>query len=249
MYEMRIGGVLFPVTPGKISYRINSKNETITLINGGEVNIIRTPGLTEITVDELLLPVQRYPFARYDGRFYHARWYVEKIEKWKNSKKPVKLKITRSSPNGKQQLRETNFDVTIEDYEIIEDAKEQGPDVVVKLQMKQYRKWGAKKLKIEKDTGNLTAGKKGSKNKNSSSRQKATTKTARKAKDTPGSYVVKKGDCLMFIARKQLNDSTRWREIYGLNQKTIEAEAKKRGRKSSSNGHWIYPGTKLKLPE
>lgn len=98
MYEMRIGGVLFPVTPGKISYRINSKNETITLINGGEVNIIKTPGLTEITVDELLLPVQRYPFARYDGRFCHARWYLEKIEKWKNSKKPVKLKITRSSP-------------------------------------------------------------------------------------------------------------------------------------------------------
>lgn len=150
-----------------------------------------------------------------------------------------------------KQLRETNFDVTIEDYEIIEDAKEQGPDVVVKLQMKQYRKWGAKKLKTgKKTTGNLkVAGKKGSKNKNSSSRQTATTKTARKAKDTPGSYVVKKGDCLMFIARKQLDDSSRWKEIYDLNQKTIEAEAKKRGRKSSSNGHWIYPGTKLKLPK
>ena len=53
----------------------------------------------------------------------------------------------------------------------------------------------------------------------------------------------------MFIARKQLDDSTRWREIYDLNQKTIEAEAKKRGRKSSSNGYWIYPGTKLKLPK
>lgn len=70
--------------------------------------------------------------------------------------------------------------------------------------MKQYRKWGAKKLKIEKDTGNLTAGKKGSKNKNSSSRQKATTKTARKAKDTPGSYVVKKVTALCLLQGNSL---------------------------------------------
>ena len=52
----------------------------------------------------------------------------------------------------------------------------------------------------------------------------------------------------MYIARKQLGDGSRWKEIYSLNKKVIEAEARKRGRKSSSNGHWIYPGTKLKLP-
>lgn len=52
----------------------------------------------------------------------------------------------------------------------------------------------------------------------------------------------------MKIAKKQLNDASLWKTIYSLNKKAIEAEAKKRGRKSSSNGHWIYPGTKLKLP-
>ena len=87
MYEMRIGGVLFPVTPGKISYRINSKNETITLINGGEVNIIRTPGLTEITVDELLLPVQRYPLhVMMAGFTMHAGiWKNRKVEEQQKS--------------------------------------------------------------------------------------------------------------------------------------------------------------------
>lgn len=60
--------------------------------------------------------------------------------------------------------------------------------------------------------------------------------------------MVKSGDCLINIAKKQLNDGSKWQKIYSLNKTTIEAEAKKHGRKSSSNGHWIYPGTKLKLP-
>lgn len=56
MYSMYIEDVLFPVTPGKISYKIGNNNKTITLINEGEVNLIKTPGLTEITIDELILP-------------------------------------------------------------------------------------------------------------------------------------------------------------------------------------------------
>lgn len=140
--------------------------------------------------------------------------------------------------------------MTIENYEIIEDADKYGMDICVKLDMKQYRPWGAKKLK----TGNVNLGsgkdtsKKSGKNGTGSKKQEASIKRTRDAKDPAGSYVVKKGDCLMYIARKELGDGTMWKEIYSLNQKVIEAEAKKRGRKSSSNGHWIYPGTVLKLP-
>lgn len=38
------------------------------------------------------------------------------------------------------------MDVTIEDYEIMEDADKYGSDVCVKLNLKEYRHWGAKKL-------------------------------------------------------------------------------------------------------
>ncbi|MDE6616436.1 MAG: LysM peptidoglycan-binding domain-containing protein [Lachnospiraceae bacterium] len=235
MYRMYIGGVLFPVTPGKISYKVNGSNETINLINGGEANIIKSPGLKDISIDELLLPAfQDYPFATYKKKFHSAWYYIDKLEIWKKRKKPVKFKITRTKPNEKFVFRKTDFDVTIEDYEIIEDAEKYGMDICVKIYMKQYRFWGAKILK---------PGNSNNKNKNA-----AYIKKARNAKDPAGSYVVKKGDCLMYIARKQLGDGSRWKEIYSLNKKVIEAEAKKRGRKSSSNGHWIYPGTKLKLP-
>lgn len=246
MYEMYIGKVLFPVTPGKATIKVNGQNKTITLINEGEVNLIKTPGLTDIEIGELLLPAfQKYPFAVYrdgavdrglsehgideNGVFHGASYYLNKLEAWKKKTKPVHFKLTRTTPDGQYLLWDTDFDVTIEDYEILEDREKFGMDVCVKLNMKQYRHWGAKKLTKRKNGKYLL-------------------KPFRDSKDTPKSYTVKSGDTLLSIARKQLNDGSKRKKIYELNKKTIESAARKHGRKSSSNGHWIYKGTKLKLP-
>lgn len=76
-----------------------------------------------------------------------------------------------------------------------------------------------------------------------------TTGTKRASKlDSNKTYVVKKGDCLWNIAKKFYKDATKWKKIYNANKTTIENAAKKHGKKSSSNGWWIYPGTKLKIP-
>ena len=61
-------------------------------------------------------------------------------------------------------------------------------------------------------------------------------------------YTVKKGDCLWHISRKFYGSGAKWKKIYNANKKVIEETAKKYGKKSSSNGHWIYPGTKLIIP-
>lgn len=76
----------------------------------------------------------------------------------------------------------------------------------------------------------------------------AKTSTKRPAK-TLKTYTIKSGDTLWKIASKYLGKGIRWREIYKLNKTVIEKAAKKHGRKSSNNGHWIYPKTKLKLPK
>ena len=36
-YRLYMDGILFPVTPSKITMKINGKNETVTLINEGEI--------------------------------------------------------------------------------------------------------------------------------------------------------------------------------------------------------------------
>lgn len=236
MYSMYIADedetVLFPVTPSKLSMKIKNQNKTITLINEGEVNLIKTPGLTEVSIDELLLPaVQKYPFAVYDGRFKPADYYLNKLENWKLKKQPVKFIVSRTTPDSSKLLWDTNMTVTIENYEIIEDAK-QGFDIKVKLKMKQYVHWGVKKLVKSKG----------------SNKKLTKIKDVRKGKSPAKNYTVKSGDTLYSIARKQLDNGAKWKSIYSLNKKVIENEARKRGRKSSSNGHWIYPGTKLKMP-
>lgn len=234
-YYMYIEKVCFPITPSKLTIKIANKNKTITLINEGEVNLIKTPGLSDIAVDELILPaVQKYPFANYlDGKFRGPEYYLNKLETWKKKRKPVNFKLSRTTPDGRNLLWDTNFSVTIEDYEIIEDAEQQGLDIKIKLNMKEYRAWGAKKLVIKKKT--------------TSKKKKATKKKIRKTKETAKTYTVKKGDTLMKIARKQLNAESKWKSIYKLNKSVIEKAAKKRGK--PGNGHWIFPGTKLKLPK
>lgn len=86
----------------------------------------------------------------------------------------------------------------------------------------------------------------------SSKTQRPASKKSNK-KSTTGSktttYTIKSGDTLSRIAQKKLGKASRYPEIYKLNKSKIEAAAKKHGRKSSNNGHWIYPGTKLTIPK
>lgn len=240
MYRMYLADekntILLPVTPGKISTKINGKNKTITLINEGEVNMIKAPGLTDIAIDKLILPMMnQYPFAQYENGFQPAGYFLEKLSQFKNSQKPITFVLTRKSPDDKTLLFDTNMKVTLEQYEIVEDAGE-GLDIVVKLDLKQYVFWGSKKLVIKKSN-------------NVGNKLKAVGKKATRQTKTPATtYTVRTGDSLFNIAKKQLNDASKWKKIYELNKKVIESTAKKHGRKSSSNGKWIYAGTKLKLP-
>lgn len=234
MYEMYLDGVRFPVTPAKLSIKSNNQNRTINLIHEGEINIMKAPGLLDISIDKLLLPVlSNYPFARYEGGvFKRAEYFLDLLERWKASGKPVPFVLSRLKPDGSTLLFETNRLVTVENYEIREDAKELGFDVEIRLDLKEYRIWGSKRLEIREDGVSCKI-----------TENKKNTRAAVKE------YVIKKGDCLYNIAKKQLNQGSRWKEIYDLNKKAIEEAARKHGRKSSSQGRWIWEGTKLKLPK
>lgn len=63
-----------------------------------------------------------------------------------------------------------------------------------------------------------------------------------------GEYTVVKGDTLWKIAKQTLGTQTRYAEIYDLNKDVIEETAQGKGKKNSSNGHWLFPGTTLKIP-
>lgn len=232
-YHFYMGKILCPVAPSKLQLKISNKNKKVTLIDEGEINILKQAGLTDVSFD-LLLPNVQYPFAVYKSGFKDAKYFLDEIEKLKTENKPFQFIVTRLLPSGKM-LFDTNMKVSLESYDINEDAG-QGFDVVVSIKLKQYREYGTKIC-------NVTF---------ADETPKVSVETARPAENPPSTgttYTVVKGDCLWSIAKKFYGNGSKYTVIYDANKTVIEETAKKHGRKSSSNGHWIYSGTELTIPK
>lgn len=199
-YSFFLGEMQLPVAPGKLQTKIKNQNKTVNLINESEVNILKSAGLTEILM-EVLLPQTQYPFAVYPQGFRGADYYLQEFEKLKVSREPFQFICSRTLPNG-TLLFDTNIKVSLEDYDITEDADE-GVDIKVTLNLKQYRSYGVRQVNVIK----------------TSAGQKTSTTNTRPAEKTPAkSYTTKAGDCLWNIAKKFLGDGSRYGEIYLLNK-------------------------------
>ena len=106
MYYFYIDGMELPVTPSKMTVKINNQNETVNLINEGEVNILKQPGLTDISF-EFMLPANPYPFSNNSIDISSALSHLESL---KADKAVFPLIVSRMTPAG-QLLHDTNLTV------------------------------------------------------------------------------------------------------------------------------------------
>ena len=222
-YDVYLGNCLLPVTPEKITTKVNGNNKTITLINDGEINILKKAGLTDIdfTVE---IPQSKYPYAVYKDGFKEAGYFFDIFENLKNSLKPFQFIVCRRMPSGRKLLS-TNIKVSLEDYKITESAKN-GFDFEVQLKLKQYRDYGTKQINVQ-----LASGK-----------PRASVEPKRETNNSPApssaqSYTVKSGDCLCAIARRFYGDDKRYIDMYNANKSII-----------GGNPNLIMPGQKLTIP-
>jgi LysM repeat protein len=227
----------FPITPSALNIRSDSNNKVVNLINEGDINILKSPSLTEIEFDARF-PMRQYPYARTYSEF---KSYFDVFKELKESKESFRFIVTRTTPGGTHTW-DTNLLVSLESFEINETAEE-GDDVIITFKLKQFKEYGV--VKVKKKT---TTTKKTTTNKKTTTVKKKTTPQRSTKKVTNKTYTVKKGDCLWNIAKKFYGKGSEWKKIYNANKNVIEKAAKKHGKKSSSNGHWIYPGTKLTIP-
>lgn len=200
VYFHGLGRILLPVTPSKIDYKINGRNKTMTLLNGSEINEIKTTGLTDISFT-FLLPNQKYSFASYlGGKYRPANYFLDKIEEFKKSTKPFLFFITRKTQNENDMFG-TSMYVTIEDYSIEEDVKN-GFDIEVSIKLKQFIEYGTKVIP------NIS---------NSSSSALSKTSTRISNKKIPSTYTVKSGDSLWSISKKLLGNGAKCWNLAKLN--------------------------------
>lgn len=226
MYSVFLDGWQFPVTPSKLNVAIKGKNKTLTLVNDGEINFLKTPGLTEIESFDASFPMlAAYSFAVYPNGFKPPSYFLGKLESLMTNKKPAQFIVSRVSPTGKL-LFSTNMQVSVESYTIKESATD-GLDVTVAIKLKQYKSFSTKTVtlpaKQETKTTNVV---------------KAVANKIREALTAPKAktYTVKKGDSLWAIAKKYTGNGSKYTELYNANKSKIK------------NPNLIYVGQVLTLP-
>ena len=222
----------FPITPGELTIKVGSNNKTVTLIDEGDINILKSPSLIEVEFTARF-PMRQYPYGKQYSDF---KTYFETFTKLKEEKKSFRFIVARSTPRHIRTW-DTNLLMALEDFTLNESADE-GDDVLIDFKMKQYKEYGVKTLKNKSDDAE-------SKTTSTSNEPRSTENKTSSTK----AHTVKSGDCLWNIAKKFYGNGAKWKIIYDANKNVIEQTAKKYGRKSSSNGHWIYPGTKLTIPK
>ena len=207
--------ILLPVTPSEIEMKTGNRNKAVYILNFGEMNLAKKPGLQEIRFTALL-PGRMYSFVQTEGGFHEPEYFLNCFKEYKAAAKPVQLILFRRLADG-TQLFCGNMDVLLEDYTVTEKGGEQG-DFWVEMHWKEWKAAKSIRYSVKSQNGGNVLVEQGQK---------------RQAKEPAATYMVKKGDCLWNIAKRELGDGTKYKEI-----------AKKNG---ISDPNRIYPGQVLKL--
>lgn len=222
-YEFYFDKTLLPVAPSSLQLKIGGANKTYTLIDGSEINVLKSSKLTEISFD-LLIPSVQYSFASYkNGEFKPSTHYLGIFEEYKVNKKPFQFIVNRKLPNG-NILFDTNMKVSLEDYTIKEDVKN-GFDIVVAIKLKQYRDYATKICDIQFASSKPTVA------------VKTTRASGSNAITLPTTHKVVTDDNLWAIAVKYYGDGSLMYGIYNANKDKIK------------NPNLIYPNQVLTIPD
>ena len=271
-FEVNRDVLTFPITPSELKISVGSKNQVITLIGGGDINVLKSPTLVEIEF-EARFPMRQYPYAR---EFKDFQSYYDVFQSLKEDKKSFRFIVVRTTAWGNRTW-DTNLLVALEDFEIVESADE-GDDVIVKFKLKQYKEYGVKVLKTQITNSSTQSTTTNNKNNNTTSTTPpvvigggtstatsastststtTSTPTTTSTSSTPRpslitdkgqEYTIKNGDTLWSISKKFYGTGNYASKLYEHNSAKIEDAAKRHGLKSSLNGQYLFPGMKMHIP-
>ena len=127
-----------PVKPTEFNVTVIHRNTVVNVIQLGDINLIGKTGLRDISLSSFF-PAKDYNFSYNQGRKKPIA-YVNQLEKWRKSGKPVRVIITDL----------LNMEATIESFTWGE--RDATGDIYYTLAFKEY-----KRIKVKDDTGNASS--------------------------------------------------------------------------------------------
>jgi len=220
MYEFMflnedIGHITLPVAPSQIAVRTVTGNRTVSLVELGEVNILKDAGLLEYSFN-VLLPGRPFRCTS-ESMFMPPNDIVRFFRRIMEQRSPFRFIVNRALPFDIEvrDINMVNTMASVEGFTATEKAGEEG-DIYIALTIKEHRLFSSRLMDVD-EVGGLIRG-----------------------SERPGSgyvrtYTVQPGDSLWVIARRFLNDGSRFGEIARLN--------------NIPNPNRIFVGQVLKLPD
>jgi nucleoid-associated protein YgaU len=178
------------VPPAEFSLITGNLNETVNITDLGDITQIGGEALAEIELTSFF-PAKPAPYTTRSVPDPYTT--IELIEKWRKSKRPIRLIITETP---------VNLACAIESFTWGERGGNR--DVDYSLKLKEYRFIQVKQVGQAQQAA-------------------ATSSQRPDTKEQPQNYNVKPGDSLFVIAKKIYGDGNKWRELYAKNKIIIGA--------------------------
>jgi len=189
--------ITIPVLPEKLKVTSPGKNKTTTVLELGEVLILRKKGLRTCAWDSFF-PVNDAPFVT--GRITDPLEVVQAIQKARDKESPIRFLITGTD-------LDINVRMGVETFDYEERAGEPG-DFYYSIKLSEWKDYSARRIVLPVV---LT--------------KKAMAQEPPRAGSPPAAaaktYTVKKGDCLWNIAKTFYGKGSDYTKIYNANKGTI----------------------------
>ena len=179
--------IQLPVKPSEFNVTVAHRNTVVNVIQLGDINLMGKTGLREVSLSSFF-PAKDYNFSINIDRKTPIE-YVNQLESWRNSGKPVRVIITDL----------LNMEATIESFTWGE--RDATGDIYYTLSLKEY-----KKIKTKKVTANEEV-------------VQPTTRDTKSPESSSGkTYTVKAGDCLWNISKRFYGDGSLYKNLIDGNQ-------------------------------
>ncbi|MEV2908758.1 LysM domain-containing protein [Paenibacillus larvae] len=138
-YNNQEEGFKLPVNPETIEVKSGGNGKTYNVLGLGEVNVIQDRKLSGIEF-ESLFPAADYPFIEQDAILLQPSHYIEYIEKWWATNRPIRFVYVGDTVD-------INLAVSIENFDYKEKAGSPR-DIEYKLSLKKYVFYSANRVTV-----------------------------------------------------------------------------------------------------